>query len=99
MDPVVRWSLVMPTVLLAALLIVRVNLRLITRHPAVWARVSRPDRFAERGGLLWGDDHVRLGDTILSAMIWQARFGGLMSIVLALTLLGATSPRCVAMWI
>ena len=99
MDPVVRWSLVMLAALPAAFLVARVNLRLITRHPAVWGRVSALGGQAELVGLLWGDDHIRLGDTRLSVLIWQARFGAIVTIVLALTLLGATSPRCVAMWI
>lgn len=76
----------------------RVNLRLITHHAGFWAR-TRSWRGAEaRSGLLFGDEHVAMGDRVLSGRIWLARYAGIVSIVLVVTLLGVTSPRCVPPW-
>lgn len=83
----------------AMMFVVRVNLRLITHHAGFWARTRSLRGAEQRSAMLFNDEHVRLGDPVLSGRIWQARYVGLMSIVAVVTLLGATNPRCVALWI
>lgn len=97
MDPVLRWAMVCVAFLPTLLLTARASVRLISHHPAVWARISVWRGLSERMGILFGDDHVALGDRVLSARIWQARFGALVSLVLMMGMLRATDPRCVAL--
>lgn len=96
MDPVMRWTTIAVIFLPAAVLVARVNLRLITHHAAVWAGLLGWKGLSARSLLLWNDGHVALGDLVLSSRIWQARFGVLASLVSVMTFLSATSPRCLA---
>ena len=99
MDPVVRWSVLALIFLPAAVLVARVNPRLITHHARVWALKPSWRALERRSALLWNDGHVALGGRVLSSRIWQARFGGLLSMFAAMTFMAATNPRCVALWL
>src|SRR3990167_1292996 len=73
MDPVVRWSVLALIFLPAAVLVARVNLRLITHHARVWALKPSWRALERRSALLWNDGHVALGDRVLSSRILQDR--------------------------
>ena len=98
MDPVARWAMLCLAFLPMWLLTARASRRLISHHPAVWARISVPGGLSERWALLFGDDHVALGDGVLSMRIWQARYGGLLTLVLVMSLLHFSDPHCVILW-
>ncbi|MDP1632743.1 MAG: hypothetical protein Q8L66_15110 [Caulobacter sp.] len=98
MDPFGRWVLVCYAMLPGALLVGRVSLYMLGRHPGLWLRGGSLRQMIDRFGFLWGDDHVALGDPALSVRIWQARFGMALSLVLAMGALRATDPRCLVLW-
>ena len=98
MDPLVRYAIVFAMYLPAIIMFGFARRALAARRPEVWARIRPLGQLGARMKMFFGDDHIALGDPVVSRKIWQARWAVVGSLMLVVAAAGATSPRCVAMW-